>query len=258
MILDDILANKKTKLEIARRRFPQSQLERLAKDQPPAKDFAAALKGDGLRLIAEVKKASPSKGTIAENFDPVKTAETYAANGASAISVLTESKFFQGGLDVLDRIRRALGEAAPPLLRKDFLFDPYQIHESRAHGADAILLIVAILVPEQLHELIVLTRSLGMECLVEVHNQVEVEIALGSHARVVGINNRDLKTFKVDIMTTERLHKLVPSDRVVVSESGIKTRADVDMIRGWAVDAVLIGEALMSASDVGAKMKELL
>jgi indole-3-glycerol phosphate synthase len=258
MILDEIVANKRQELEITKQRLPLGEVERLARRQPPAKDFATALKGDRIRLIAEVKKASPSKGLICADFDPVKTARTYAGNGAAAISILTESRYFQGSLDDLRNVGQALGDKRPPTLRKDFIFDPYQVYEARAYGADGLLLIVAILVPEQLHELIVLSRSLGMEPLVEVHSDTDALIASGSHAKIIGINNRDLKTFAVDITTTERLRKLVPPNRIVVSESGIKSRADMDMVRGWGVDAVLIGEALMTAPDVAAKMKELL
>jgi indole-3-glycerol phosphate synthase len=188
----------------------------------------------------------------------VGIARTYASNGASAISVLTEATHFQGNLSHLREIRDALGNKRPPLLRKDFLYDPYQIYESRAYGADSLLLIVAILTPGKLAGLSRLSHELGMGCLVEVHNEAELEIALGSGAGIIGINNRDLKTFAVDITITERLRCLIPSDRIVVSESGIKSRNDIEKLEKWGVDAVLIGEALMSAPDIGAKMKELL
>ncbi len=258
MILDDIVAGKRQELETVKRRVTPGEIERAAKRQPPARDFAAALRGDRIRLIAEVKKASPSRGLIAPDFDPVGIARTYAENGAAAISVLTESKYFQGSLDYLVSVGRALGLRQPPLLRKDFILDPYQVYESRAAGADAILLIVAILTPGQLAELIRLAHSLSMECLVEVHSEAEVATALASPARVIGINNRDLRTFKVDLNTTRRLRSLVPSDRLVVSESGIKDRADMDRLWGWGVNAALVGETLMTAPDVGARMRELL
>jgi indole-3-glycerol phosphate synthase len=257
MILDQIVANKKQELELSQRNLPLADLRRIALAAPPPVDFASALRGDGIKLIAEVKKASPSRGIIRADFDLVEIAQIYAHNGASAISVLTESKYFEGSLNHLKDIKTALGQTLP-LLRKDFIFDPYQVYESRACGADSLLLIVAILSPRQLAELIGLTRQLGMECLVEVHNEAEVEIALKSQAKIIGINNRDLSTFTVDINTTRRLRPLIPADRIVVSESGIKDRADMARLRQWRVDAVLIGEALMSAPDIAAKMKELL
>ena len=258
MILEQIVANNRLELEARKRAFPLAELQRLALTQSPPLDLASALRGERIRLIAEVKKASPSKGIIRPDFNPVGIARTYASNGASAISVLTEATHFQGSLSHLREIRDALGNKRPPLLRKDFLYDPYQIYESRAYGADSLLLIVAILTPGKLAGLSRLSHELGMSCLVEVHNEVELEIALGSGAGIIGINNRDLKTFAVDITTTERLRCLIPSDRIAVSESGIKSRNDIEKLEKWGVDAVLIGEALMSAPDIGAKMKELL
>jgi len=258
MILDDIVADKRLELEAAKRRVTPGEIEQTAKRQPPAKDFAAALRGGGIRPIAEVKKASPSRGVIAAEFDPVAIARRYARNGAAAISVLTEAKHFQGSLDHLVSISQALGEGRPGLLRKDFIFDPYQVYEARAASADAILLIVAILTPGQLAELIGLAHSLGIECLVEAHNEAEVKTAVASPARVIGINNRDLRTFQVDLNTTGRLRPLIPIDRLVVSESGIKGRADMEKLRGWGVNAALVGETLMTAPDVGARMRELL
>ena len=257
MILDEIVAHKRQELELSQRNLPLAELRRIALAAPLPVDFPSALRGEGIKLIAEVKKASPSRGVIRTDFNPVEIARIYANNGASAISVLTESKYFEGSLNHLKDIKTAVGQTLP-LLRKDFIFDPYQIYESRAGGADSLLLIVAILSPRQLAELIGLTRQLGMECLVEVHNEAEVEIALKSSARIIGVNNRDLSTFTVDINTTRRLRPLIPADRIVVSESGIKDRADMARLRQWEVDAVLIGEALMSAPDIAAKMKELL
>jgi indole-3-glycerol phosphate synthase len=211
-----------------------------------------------VRLIAEVKRASPSKGAIRSYSDPVEIAKTYAGNGASAISVLTETKHFQGSLQDLRAIRDALGDKRVPLLRKDFLFDPYHIYESRAYGADALLLIVAILTPAQLKELLFLSHQLGLKCLVEVHNEAELTVALRTEARIIGINNRNLGTLDVDLNTTKRLRAFIPPDRIVVSESGIRGRADVELLRHLRVDAVLVGEALMAAPDIAAKMKELL
>jgi indole-3-glycerol phosphate synthase len=188
----------------------------------------------------------------------VEIARTYAGNGASAISVLTEAIYFQGSLDHLKDISHALGDKRLPLLRKDFIHDPYQVYESRAYGADSLLLIVAILTPQKLEELLGLSHELGMNCLVEVHNEAELETALGSETRIIGVNNRDLTTFTVDITTTERLRSLIPPDRIVVSESGIKDRSDMEKLKKWDVDAVLIGESLVSAPNVAIKIKELL
>ena len=258
MILDQIVKDSLEELENRKRSLPLAELKRVALEQSPPLDFASALCGDQVQLIAEVKKASPSRGVIRPDFDPVAIAQTYTRNGASAISVLTETKYFQGSLNHLKDVRNALGNKRPPLLRKDFITDPYQIYESRTYGADSLLLIVAILNLQKLKALLELSHELGMNCLVEVHNEAEVEIALRSGAKIIGINNRDLKTFTVDLATTERLRPLIPKDKIVVSESGIKNRHDMDKMRQWGVDAVLIGESLISAPDIAAKMKELL
>jgi len=258
MILDQIVADNRLELETRKDSFPLEELRRVALEQPLPLDFASALRGERVQLIAEVKKASPSKGIIRSDFNPVEIAKTYAGNGAAAISILTEAKYFQGSLDHLRDIREALGDKRLPLLRKDFICDPYQVYESRAYGADSLLLIVAILTPEKLEELFGLSHELGMDCLVEVHDEAELEIALNSGARVIGINNRDLSTFTVDLTTTKRLRPLIPQDRIVVSESGINNRADVEKLKKWGVDAVLVGESLMSATSIVTKMKELL
>ena len=258
MILDRIVADNRPELEARKRNLPLAELRRVALAQPPPLDFASALRGNRIQLIAEVKKASPSRGIIRPDFNPVEIARTCAANGASAISVLTEEKYFQGSLNHLRDIGDALGDKRVALLRKDFLWEPYQIYESRAYGADSLLLIVAILKAGKLEELLLLAHQLGMSCLVEVHSEDELQIALKSQARIIGINNRDLSTFTVDLTTTERLRPLVPRDRIVVSESGIKDRSDMAKLGQWGVDAVLIGESLMSAPDIATKMKELL
>ncbi|MFC1904194.1 indole-3-glycerol phosphate synthase TrpC [Chloroflexota bacterium] len=258
MILDRIVGDKKVELEAKKLSLPLEELQKVMTVQLPPLDFALALRGDGIKLIAEVKKASPSRGVISHDFRPEEIARTYVDNGAEAISVLTDFKYFQGSLDYLRDIRKALGSKQLPLLRKDFILDPYQVYESRAYGADSLLLIVAVLAPDELKALLSLSHELGMECLVEVHNEAELEIALESEARIIGINNRDLTTFNVDITTTERLRPLIPPDRIVISESGIKDRSDMVRLKQWGVDAVLIGETLMSAPDIEAKMKELL
>lgn len=254
-ILDKIIADKKHEVDQKKRSLPVSTLkERIARRKEPL-DFASALSRDSLKLIAEVKKASPSRGVLCPDFNPVALAKTYARGGAAAISVLTEVNHFQGSLEYLTAIRE---EVSIPLLRKDFIFDQYQIYESAACGADALLLIVAILSQEQLEELLALSRSLGLGCLVEVHNENEVEKALLGGTEIIGINNRDLSTFTVDINTTRRLRPLIPEGRIVVSESGINNRDDIKKIREWGVNAVLVGEALVTASNIPTKMEELI
>lgn len=258
MILDRIVADSRLDLAETKRSLPLAELKELARAQPPPLNLASALRGDGIRLIAEVKKASPSRGVICADFDPVAIAQIYAANGAAAISVLTERKYFQGSLSHLKDIRDRLGNKGLPLLRKDFIFDPYQVYQSCAYGADSLLLIVAILTPEKLGELLKLSHELKMNCLVEVHSEAELEIALKSQAKIIGINNRDLKTLAVDLAVTQRLRPFIPPDRIVVSESGLKSRRDIEKVKGWGVDAVLVGESLMSAADIAARMRELL
>ncbi len=258
MILNEIVSRNLQELESKKRTLPMTEIRRMALQQPTPLDFASALRGEGIRLIAEVKKASPSRGVIRPDFDPTELAKIYASNGASAISVLTEARYFQGSLEHLRDIRNILRNKGLPLLRKDFICDPYQIYESRAYGADSLLLIIAILKLEELQELLGISHELNMSCLVEVHNEAEVEIALKSGARIIGINNRNLATFTVDLTTTERLRPLIPPDRIVVSESGIKERSDIERLRQLGIDAFLVGESLMSAPDIAAKMKELL
>ncbi len=257
MILDEIVASNKHELAARKHDLPLAELQKMASARPEPLDMAAVLKGDDIRLIAEVKKASPSRGVIRADFDPVATAEIYADNGAAAISVLTEQQYFQGSLEYLQNIKKALDNRRLPVLRKDFIYEPYQVYESRAYGADCLLLIVAILNRYKVEELLGLSHRLGMSCLVEVHNEAEVATAVNSQARIIGINNRDLKTFNVDLLTTQRLRPLIPPDRIVVSESGIRNRDDMARLKGWGVNAVLIGEAFMAAPDIAAMMKEL-
>ncbi len=254
-MIDRIVADKRKEVEQRKKSVSLSALkERIARQKAPL-DFAGALRGKGMRLIAEVKRASPSRGILCPAFDPVELARSYARGGAVAISVLTEANYFQGSLDHLAAIREAV---RLPLLRKDFIFDPYQVYESRAYGADALLLIVAILSQAQLNELLSLSRRLSLNCLVEVHNEGELDRALLSGAEIIGINNRDLNTFSVDINTTKRLQPMIPVEKILVSESGISTRDDVKSLSECGVNAVLIGEALVTANDVPAKIKELI
>ncbi|MFC1915519.1 indole-3-glycerol phosphate synthase TrpC [Chloroflexota bacterium] len=255
MILDKIVTRKEEELEQRKQSMPVSTLKERVKKRPVPLDFTRALSGDDVRLIAEVKRASPSRGVICPNFNPVELAKTYAQGGAAAISVLTEVNYFEGNIEHLAAIRK---EVRLPLLRKDFIFDQYQIYESSAYGADALLLIVASLSQERLEELLSLSHSLGLSCLVEVHTEAEVERALISGAEIIGINNRDLHTFNVDTDTTRRLRPLIPKERIVVSESGISRREDIEKLTGWGVNAVLVGETLLTADDIVAKMGELI
>ena len=254
-MLDKIIAQKREEVEQRKKVATMTYLQERIARQKPALDLALALKGDHIRLIAEVKQASPSRGMLSPNFNPIELARTYAEGGAAAISVLTEANYFMGSIEHLAAIKEVVGL---PLLRKDFIFDLYQIYESRAYGADALLLIVAILSREQLKELVSLSHSLGLRCLIEVHNEGEVESAVLSEAEIIGVNNRDLNTFTVDITTTRRLRPLISQERIVVSESGIKSKRDIEKLRKWGVDAVLVGEALVTAGDVMAKIKELI
>ena len=255
--LDRIVADKREELEATRLRVPFDELKARLPEAPPVRPFGEALKGNTVRLIAEVKKASPSRGLLRADFDPVALATAYAAAGAAAVSVLTDEKHFQGSLAHLAAICAALPDG-PPLLRKDFLFDHYQLYEARVHGADAVLLIAAVLNPALLAQLIGLAGALEMDALVEVHDEMELERALMASARIVGVNNRDLRTFEVDLATTERLRPLVPPEVTLVAESGVFTRADIERLRALPVDAVLIGEALVTAPDPAAKIRELM
>jgi indole-3-glycerol phosphate synthase len=254
-MLDKIIAQKREEVEQRKKVATITYLQQRIARQKPTLDLALALKGDQIRLIAEVKHASPSRGMLSPNFNPVKLAQTYAEGGASAISVLTEANYFMGNIEHLAAIKEVV---RLPLLRKDFIFDLYQVYESRAYGADALLLIAAILNQKQIKELVSLSHSLGLRCLVEVHNESEVERAVLSEAEIIGINNRDLNTLSIDINMTRRLRPLIPQERIVVSESGIKSERDIEKLRKWGVDAVLVGEALVTADDVLAKMQELL
>ena len=258
MILDTIVGHKKEELVSSISARPLSALKELMKEQPAPRGFAEALirdRGQLATIIAEVKKASPSKGVIRVQFDPVAIARDYEEHGAAAISVLTESRFFQGSPEYLSAIKK---HVAIPVLRKDFLFDVYQIYEARALGADALLLIAAILEKNKLRELLNLTRELGMDALVEVHSREELDMVLKTGARIIGINNRNLSTFHTDIATTVELIQEIPDDRIVVSESGIATREDIRMLISAGVDAFLIGESLMRQESPGAKLADLM
>jgi indole-3-glycerol phosphate synthase len=256
-ILDEIFAHKRREVAAIRKRVPVSDLEAAIKDSPFPPDFAATLKGEtgsAPRLIAEVKYRSPSRGILCPDFDHLGLARTYAKNGAAAISILTDEKYFGGSLDYLQDIADL--EMAVPLLRKDFIFDRYQLLEARAAGASAVLLIVAMLEPLQLRDLLAANRELGLEALVETHTADEVEQALEAGARVIGVNNRDLHTFTVSLETSLQLRPQIPSDVVMVAESGIHTTDDVARLAAAGIDAMLIGEGLVTADDVGGKVRE--
>ncbi|HXG41581.1 MAG TPA: indole-3-glycerol phosphate synthase TrpC [Dehalococcoidia bacterium] len=255
-ILDEIVAHKRQEVAAAKERLPWRELERRLAQVPPLRPFAAALRGPGLALIAEVKARSPSRGLLRPDLDPAALATTYARAGAAAISVLTDEKYFGGSLDHLRQVREALPDG-PPLLRKDFVIDPYQVLEARAAGADAVLLIAAALEHKELERLLATARDLGMDALVEVHDEAELEAALAAGADLVGINNRDLRTFRVDLETTVRLRPLVPPGVTVVAESGIHTRQDAARLAALGVDAILVGEALVTAPDPALKVQEL-
>lgn len=254
MILHQIMAHKRHEVEVQKRHLPLAELETQVADQAPARDFAAALARPGVRLIAEVKKASPSKGLLCPNFHPVDLARTYELYGAAAISVLTDQRFFQGELDYLSQIKQAVGL---PVLRKDFIFDAYQIYQSRAAGADALLLIAAVLSDSEIQELLELTHQLGMQALIETHDEGEVKRVLPLNPCVMGINNRNLVDFTVDLDNFGRLRSLLPAETIAVAESGVHSAADVQRLTQMRADAILVGEALVTAPNTAAKVREL-
>jgi indole-3-glycerol phosphate synthase len=254
-VLDEILAEKRAELDAARRRVAPAELARRAAAQPPPRGFRRALLGPGRRVIAELKRRSPSKGEIRRDFDPVAIARAYEAGGAAALSVLTDERFFGGSLAVLEAVRRA---TALPILRKDFVIDPYQVDEARAAGADAVLLIVAALAPAALERLRAHALGLGLDVLVEVHDEAELDLAKGVGADLIGINNRDLKSFVTDLGVTERLARRVPQGAVVVAESGISGPADLARLERAGASAFLVGESLMREADPGLALRRLL
>jgi len=256
-VLAEILTHKRSELAEAKRRVPpQAMRARAEATREPTRGFRAALRGTPPpRVVAELKRRSPSRGEIRADFDPIGCAKAFADAGAAALSVLTDWRFFGGDLGLLAAVRR---EVALPLLRKDFVLDPYQVDEARAHGADAVLLIARALAPEALAALCERAAALGLDALVEVHDEAELEVALAAGADLVGINNRDLATFETDLATSERLaRRLAGRGIVVVAESGIFTHADVRRLEAAGADAVLVGEALMREPDVGRALAEL-
>ncbi len=259
MILDHILEATRNDLRMRRAHIPVDELRAGLASAPPARDFAGALRGPGVRIIAEIKRASPSRGALNLEIQPAELARAYAEAGAAAISVLTEPHYFRGSLEDLRQVRRALdGSDMPvPLLRKDFIIDPYQLLEARTAGADAVLLIVAALEDAALDALYHQALELGLTPLVEVHTEEELARALKLRPAVVGINSRDLRTFQVDLGTAFRLRPMIPSDAVVVAESGVRSPADVRRLAEAGVQAVLVGEALVTAPDPPAVLRDL-
>ncbi|MFZ4508726.1 MAG: indole-3-glycerol phosphate synthase TrpC [Fimbriimonas sp.] len=254
--LAEIFRNKREEVAQAKVAVPLADLEGMARDAAPTRGFRRALQGHpDLALIAEVKKASPSAGLIRSDLDPVEVAKTYERAGAQCLSVLTDQKFFQGDPENLRRIRAAV---ELPLLRKDFVDDPYQVVEARAWGADAILLIVASLDRNQIEDLSGLATLWGMDVLVEVHNQAELDVALSLNCPMIGVNNRDLSTFETSLKVSEALIPQIPAGTVKVSESALATRADLDRMKDAGADSVLIGTTFCAAPDIAAKMREVL
>jgi len=252
-LLQRLLAESAQEMEERRRVTSLAQVERLASMYEP-RDFAGALRGAGLSVIAEVKQRTPSMGVLTTDYQPARLAAAYERGGAAAISVLTHRAGFGGSVDHLDVVRHA---TSLPILRKDFITDPYQVVEARAHGADAVLLIAGALTQAALADLLGVVKANGVVALVEVHDEDEARAAVEAGAQVIGVNHRDLHTFEVDLTLTGRLRPLIPRDRVVVAESGIKGRADARRVREAGADAILAGEVLMRSTDPAAVISEL-
>ncbi len=256
-ILDRIVAAKKESLDSVRAKAPLRELKRGIGYVEKPRDFTGALKrktGENIRLIAEIKRASPSKGVIRKDFDHISVGRIYEEKAVDAVSVLTEEAFFQGSIAFISDVKKVLSR---PVLRKDFIFDEYQIYEARANEADAVLLIAAILGKNQAAEYLHLSNELGMSVLFEVHDLKELETALLIDCPIIGINNRNLKTLRINIQTTFDLKKEIPSQKIVISESGICARVDVQRLEDAGIDAMLIGTSLMEAEDIGKKIDEL-
>ncbi len=247
MILDKIIETKIEEVAQLRKETSDAQLQKSIAGLPPCRDFKKALQGSDCNIIAEVKCASPSRGRLVIDFDPVKIAQIYATNGAAAISVLTDEKYFSGHKDYLKQIRQ---NVKLPLLRKDFIIDPIQIYESRTIGADAILLIVRVL-GKKLAEFISISSEIGLKPLVEVHTDEELDLALSAGAEIIGINNRNLDTFITDIETSRRLKARIPENKIVVAESAIRERRDIESLMEAGIHNFLIGEHLVTATDIG-------
>jgi indole-3-glycerol phosphate synthase len=256
MMLTKIIEEKRREVDRTQKSVSLNDLKRKAEALYIRSTFRKNISRKGhINLIAEIKKSSPSKGIIRADFNPLKIALTYQAAGASAISILTDERFFDGKLEYVTMVKERV---TLPILRKDFIIDEYQVYESAASGADAILLIAHILTQEELNRYFDIARELGMDVMVEVHNEEEIEKALNSPATIIGINNRDLMNFNVDISVTQRLIHLIPENKIIVSESGIETYEQVMFLKSLGVNAVLIGETFMKAKNIGEKIRELM
>jgi indole-3-glycerol phosphate synthase len=255
MMLDKIINRKLQEVAEAKKLRPLDELVKAVEGLPPARDFKSRLAGSHCAIIAEIKRRSPSRGQIREDVDPAAIASIYERNGAAAVSVLTDKEFFAGSAADLVNVREAV---TLPVLRKDFIIDPYQIYETRLLGADAMLLIADILEPEVLAGFMARAAFLGLDCLVEVHTREALERALAAGAGIIGINNRDLDTFQVDLKTSLNLMPFIPTGKIVVSESAIRSRKDIETLMASGIHAFLIGETLMKAGDIGQTMQELL
>ena len=254
-ILDKIVANKRKEVQVREMLKPLSDIKKLTDCSEPPRDFKAAISRENINIIAEIKKASPSAGIIRKDFDPVHIAWQYQMAGAAALSALTDEKYFLGKLDFIPGIRKAV---EIPILQKDFIISFYQIYEAKGLGADCILLIVKILTDKELLEYLMCARSLGLSALVEVHDEEELNRALAGGADIIGINNRNLADFSVDITTTLRLAGRIPGDKIIVSESGIQTLSDIRTLQEAGVNAFLIGESLLRQDNPGEALKKLI
>ena len=256
MILDDIVAYKRQELKEAKKKLPLGELVSAAAEVSPAIDFADLhAKTQGVKIISEIKKASPSKGVIRDDFDHFSIAREYEDSGAFALSILTDRKFFGGDISYLSDIR---ANSALPILRKDFTIDPYQVYEARCHGADLVLLIVAVLDRGEIEEYLSLARSLGMNCIVEVHGERELETAVSAGSEIIGINNRDLRTFDVSLEVSKKLSGMVPEGKILISESGISSVEDMAGLMACGIDTFLIGETFMKAESPGEALRGFL
>ncbi len=256
MILTKIVEEKKKELEIAKERMSLEKIQKELMILPSARGFRQSISREHeISLIAEIKKASPSAGILRRDCDPVRIAQTYRAYGARAISIITEEKFFQGNPSYIEMVRK---DIYLPILRKDFIIDKYQVYESKLLGADAVLLIADLLSRSELFQFLEICKNLAMDAVVEIHNEEDLNKSLSVDSRIIGINNRNLHTFEVDLGVTSNLIRSIPDDKTIISESGIKTYEDVMFLKSLGVNAVLIGEAFMRSEDIGTKVRELM
>lgn len=257
-ILKEIVQIKQERLKARKRDMPRQEVESLISSRERPLNFSGCLMGDSVRVIAEIKRGSPSKGVFSKGIKASELAAVYAENGAAAVSVLTNEDHFYGSIEDLLEVHNEVYQSGVPVLRKEFIFDPYQIYEARAYGADAILLIVSMLDKDQLIDFTNIATSLWMQCLVEVHDEKELELAVESGAEIIGINNRDLRTFNTTLETTEILAPKVPLGKISVSESGISDKSDIERVMKAGVGAVLVGESLVTADDPAIALRNLL